>query len=195
MTLVLRSVAALTALIAIATATAHAAPGANPLTSCPTIHATAWRFPHTQFKGNTYGSYVVGGYKCGTAATWIKKFSRDDVQEPRLRSLERPYQWSDGFSCKATPTRTGTPSPAPVKREREPPRSGSAGAAGTHKPVRGLSPLQMGHGTRAECGRQVADPTESRRRASVLRGVAMFCWPCRAITPRGSRGCEWVRDG
>ncbi len=59
------------------------------------------------FKGSSSGSYVVGGYKCATAATWIKKFTAMTLKNHKFCASNPLGNGPARFVCTANPDANG----------------------------------------------------------------------------------------
>ena len=104
---VLRLLAVLMPLTLAGVVAVQAAPAASPIKQCPAIKASPWRFPHTSLKGTNYGSYVVGGYSCATAATWIKKLTATTLKNKSFGASNVLTNGPAGFKCTANPDANG----------------------------------------------------------------------------------------
>ena len=88
-------------------AAASAIAVASPIKQCPKITAQPWKFPGSKLAGNTYGSYVVGGYTCANAASWIKKLTPTTVKNRTMGSSNILTNGPAGFKCTANPDANG----------------------------------------------------------------------------------------
>ena len=79
----------------------------NPIKPCLNITASPWRFPGTQVKGTTYGSYVVGGFTCAAAATWIKKLTPTLLKKRQRGASNVLTNGPRGYLCEANPDAKG----------------------------------------------------------------------------------------
>jgi hypothetical protein len=103
-----RSVIVFAALVAIAVpAAATGTRAASAIKLCPKITAQAWKFPGSPVRGSTYGSYVVGGYTCAKAASWIKKLTPTVVKNKTIGSSNVLTNGPAGFKCTANPDANG----------------------------------------------------------------------------------------
>ena len=98
-------VASVVVLAVLAVGTANGA--SNAIKQCPKIKSSPWQFPGTQVKGTTYGSYVVGGFTCAAAATWIKKLTPTLLKNRALGARNVLTNGPRGYLCTANPDAKG----------------------------------------------------------------------------------------
>ena len=99
------AIASVVVLAVLAVGTANGA--ANPIKQCPKITASPWQFPGSPLKGTSYGSYVVGGFTCAAAATWIKKITPTLLENRALGARNVLTNGPRGYLCTANPDAKG----------------------------------------------------------------------------------------
>lgn len=98
-------VASVVVLAVLAVGTANGA--SNAIKQCPEIKSSPWQFPGTQVKGTTYGSYVVGGFTCAAAVTWIKKLTPTLLKNRKFGASNVLTNGPRGYLCTANPDAKG----------------------------------------------------------------------------------------